>query len=78
MTRLAAAVMPISFALIADSFPMEERQQALGTFIGIAFLGQGLSMAMGGIISYFFDLHGVFLTGNGQKSWTPQGAVMLG
>lgn len=57
----AAAVMPISFALIGDSFPMQQRQQALGTFIGIAFLGQGLSMAMGGIISYFFDWHGVFL-----------------
>jgi predicted MFS family arabinose efflux permease len=57
----AAAVMPISFALIGDAFPMQERQQALGTFIGIAFLGQGLSMAMGGIISHFFDWHGVFL-----------------
>jgi predicted MFS family arabinose efflux permease len=57
----AASVMPISFALIGDSFPMQERQQALGTFIGISFLGQGLSMAMGGTISYFFDWHGVFL-----------------
>jgi len=57
----AAAVMPISFALIGDSFPMQERQQALGTFIGISFLGQGLSMAMGGIISYFFNWHDVFL-----------------
>lgn len=57
----AASVMPISFALIGDTFPMQERQQALGTFIGISFLGQGLSMAMGGIISYFFDWHGVFL-----------------
>lgn len=45
----AASVMPISFALIGDSFPMQERQQALGTFIGISFLGQGLSMAMGAL-----------------------------
>ena len=57
----AAAVMPISFALIGDSFPMQERQQALGTFIGISFLGQGLSMAMGGVISYFFNWRDVFL-----------------
>ena len=57
----AASVMPISFALIGDSFPMQERQQALGTFIGISFLGQGLSMAMGGIISYCFNWRGVFL-----------------
>lgn len=57
----AASVMPISFALIGDSFPMEERQQALGTFIGISYLGQGLSMAIGGIISYFFTWRDVFL-----------------
>jgi MFS family permease len=43
----AASVMPISFALIGDLFPMHERQQAIGTFISISFLGQGLSMAMG-------------------------------
>ena len=26
--------MPISLALIGDIFPMEERQQAIGTFMG--------------------------------------------
>jgi len=57
----AASVMPISFALIGDLFPMHERQQAIGTFISISFLGQGLSMAMGGTISNFFDWRGVFL-----------------
>jgi MFS family permease len=46
----AASVMPISFALVGDLFPRQERQQAIGTFIGISFLGQGLSMAMGGLI----------------------------
>ena len=41
----AASVMPISLALIGDLFPMEERQTAIGTFMGVSFLGQGLSMA---------------------------------
>ena len=56
----AASVMPISLALIGDLFPIQERQAAIGTFMGIAFLGQGLSMATGGIISYFLNWRGVF------------------
>jgi predicted MFS family arabinose efflux permease len=58
----AASVMPISLALIADVFPMEKRQQAIGTFMGISFLGQGLSMAVGGSIAYFVSWRGVFFT----------------
>ncbi len=58
----AASVMPISLALIGDLVPMERRQQAIGTFMGIAFLGQGLSMAVGGSIAYFVSWRGVFLT----------------
>jgi predicted MFS family arabinose efflux permease len=58
----AASVMPISLALIADAFPMEKRQQAIGTFMGISFLGQGLSMAVGGSIAYFVSWRGVFFT----------------
>lgn len=57
----AASVMPISLALIGDVFPMEERQQAIGTFMGISFLGQGLSMAIGGTIAYFLNWRGVFI-----------------
>lgn len=57
----AASVMPISLALIGDIFPMEERQQAIGTFMGISFLGQGLSMAIGGTIAYFLNWRGVFI-----------------
>lgn len=56
----AASVMPISLALIGDVFPIEERQTAIGTFMGISFLGQGLSMATGGLISYLFNWRGVF------------------
>jgi len=57
----AASVMPISLALIGDLFPMEQRQQAIGTFMGISFLGQGVSMALGGSIAYFVSWRGVFL-----------------
>jgi len=56
----AAAIMPISLALIGDLFPMEERQSAIGSFMGISFLGQGLSMAIGGAIAYFLNWRGVF------------------
>ena len=57
----AAATMPISLALIADVFPMEKRQQAIGSFMGISFLGQALSMGIGGAIAYYFDWRGVFI-----------------
>jgi predicted MFS family arabinose efflux permease len=58
----AASVMPISLALIGDVIPMERRQQAVGTFLGISFLGQGLSMSVGGSISYFVSWRCVFFT----------------
>lgn len=56
----AASVVPISLALIGDIFPLKERQAAIGTFLGISFLGQGLSMAIGGSIAYFLNWRGVF------------------
>jgi predicted MFS family arabinose efflux permease len=56
----AASVMPISLALIGDVFPVQERQGAIGTFMGISFLGQGLSMVIGGAIAFLFNWRGVF------------------
>jgi predicted MFS family arabinose efflux permease len=56
----AASVMPVSMALIGDMVPLPERQAAIGTFLGIAFLGQGLSMAIGGTIAYFLSWRSVF------------------
>ncbi|HEX3028613.1 MAG TPA: MFS transporter [Clostridia bacterium] len=56
----AGSVMPVSFALIGDVFPLNERQSAIGTFLGIGFLGQGLSTIIGGTIAYFFSWRGVF------------------
>jgi predicted MFS family arabinose efflux permease len=58
----AASVMPVGLAIIGDVIPMEKRQSAVGTFMGISFLGQGLSMAIGGSIAFFLSWHGVFLT----------------
>lgn len=56
----AGSVMPVSFALIGDVFPLNERQSAIGTFFGVVFLGQGLSMIIGGSIAYFLSWRGVF------------------
>ena len=58
----AAATMPISLALIGDLVPMAERQTAIGTFMGISFLGQALSMAIGGTIAYLVNWRGVFIS----------------
>ncbi|SFG81480.1 Predicted arabinose efflux permease, MFS family [Desulfotomaculum arcticum] len=57
----AASIMPVSLALIGDVVPMPQRQSAIGTFMGISFLGQGLSMAIGGTIAYFVSWRGVFI-----------------
>jgi predicted MFS family arabinose efflux permease len=56
----AASVIPISLAMIGDTFPLEQRQGAIGSFMGIVFLGQGLSMAIGGAIANFLSWRGVF------------------
>ncbi len=57
----AAATMPISLALIGDVVPMQQRQNAIGSFMGISFLGQALSMGIGGAIAFFLNWRGVFL-----------------
>ena len=58
---LAAATMPVSLALIGDTVRMEERQSAIGSFMGISFLGQGLSMGIGGAIAFLISWRGVFV-----------------
>lgn len=57
----AAATMPVSLALIGDVVPLERRQEAIGTFMGISFLGQALSMGIGGTIAYFASWRAVFV-----------------
>ncbi len=56
----AAATMPVSLALLGDSVPMVDRQKAIGTFMGIAFLGQGVSMILGGVIAFALGWRWVF------------------
>ncbi len=56
----AASTMPVSLALIGDVVPMQQRQKAIGTFLGISFLGQGLSMAVGGTIAALAGWRWVF------------------
>lgn len=56
----AAATVPVSLALIGDLIPLERRQAAIGSFLGIALLGQALSMGIGGTIAYFASWRGVF------------------
>jgi MFS family permease len=58
----AAATMPVSLALIGDLVPMQQRQQAIAAFMGIAFLGQATSMTIGGTIAAVTSWRGVFLT----------------
>lgn len=57
----AASTMPVSLALIGDVVPMQQRQRAIGTFLGISFLGQGLSMAVGGTIAALAGWRWVFI-----------------
>ena len=57
----AAATMPVSLALIGDLVPMKQRQQAIASFMGIAFLGQATSMTIGGTIATLSSWRGVFV-----------------
>jgi len=57
----AAATMPVSLALISDLVPMQGRQKAIATFMGIAFLGQATSMTIGGTIAALTSWRGVFI-----------------
>jgi len=57
----AAATMPVSLALIGDLVPMKQRQQAIASFMGIAFLGQATSMTIGGTIAAVTSWRGVFM-----------------
>jgi len=51
----AAGVIAVSLALIGDRVPLLERQKYVGKFMGIVFLGQGLSVGLGGIFANFIS-----------------------
>ena len=56
----AAAIMPVGLAVVGDLVPMNQRQQAIATFMGIAFFGQAVSMTIGGAIASLSSWRGVF------------------
>lgn len=56
----AAAVMPVTLSIITTSFPPEERDQAVGLWVGIAGGGAVVGMFGSGIILEFFSWNAVF------------------
>lgn len=57
---VAAAVIPLSLAYIGDSFPYEERQAALGQYLGALVLGQILGGSLGGIFGEYVSWRDIF------------------
>ena len=47
------AILPISIALVGETFNGPSRQNALGTVIGMMFLGGAVAPAIGGIVAYY-------------------------
>jgi len=62
MTGLAAAGMiAVSLALIGDRMPASIRQKYVGRFMGIVFLGQGLSVGFGGLLAKYVSWRIIFI-----------------
>lgn len=57
----AAGVIAVSLALIGDNVPFLERQIHVGRFMGIVFLGQGLSVGLGGIFAKYISWRVAFI-----------------
>ena len=61
----AAGVIAVSLALIGDNVPLLERQIHVGRFMGIVFLGQGLSVGLGGIFAKYISWRLAFIIFSG-------------
>lgn len=57
----AAGIIAVSLSLIGESVPMNDRQIYVGKFMGIVFLGQGLSTGLGGLITKYVSWRGAFI-----------------
>jgi len=57
----AAGIIAVSLALIGDTVPPSNRQVYVGRFMGIVFLGQGLSAGLGGLITKYISWRGAFV-----------------
>ncbi len=58
---VAAAMIPLSLAYIGDTFAYQERQVAIGKFVGLVALGNILSTSMGGIVGDFLNWRWIFV-----------------
>ncbi|HEX3014521.1 MAG TPA: MFS transporter [Methanobacterium sp.] len=56
----AAGIISVSLAWIGDNVPSGERQRYVGKFMGIVFLGQGLSVGLGGTITNYISWQVMF------------------
>lgn len=66
-----AGMVPMSQAILADSFPPEKRSKAFGAFALVAVLGPALGPTLGGWITDHWSWHWVFLIN------VPVGVVLL-
>jgi len=57
----AAGIIAVSLAIIGDTFSHDERHLHVGKFMGIVFLGQGVSVGLGGLIANTVGWRVVFL-----------------
>ncbi|SDF14080.1 MFS transporter [Sporomusa acidovorans] len=58
----AAGVIAVSLAMIGDTVALSDRQKYVGKFMGIVFLGQGLSVGLGGIFANFISWRIAFIS----------------
>jgi predicted MFS family arabinose efflux permease len=56
----AAGMIAVSLALIGDRIAENARQTMVGRFMGIVFLGQGVSVGLGGLLTKFVSWRAIF------------------
>jgi predicted MFS family arabinose efflux permease len=64
----AAGIIAVSLALIGDTVQPLERQAHVGKFMGIVFLGQGLSVGLGGVFAEYVSWRVAFVCFAGAAS----------
>jgi predicted MFS family arabinose efflux permease len=57
----AAGIIAVSLALIGDRVAEDARQTVVGRFMGIVFLGQGVSVGLGGLLAKYMSWRAIFL-----------------
>ena len=57
----AAGIVALSLAWIGDNVPESQRQTCVGKFMGIVFLGQGMSVGIGGFIANYASWRVAFI-----------------